>query len=80
LADLFYQAGIHIRETGIIKSSDQGTLSHEEWENEWAVLEADLEGIVAGEQIQKIKSLDEQAWSRGGHKLNVPTYFAWGQV
>jgi SAM-dependent methyltransferase len=80
LADLFYQAGIHIRETGIIKSLDQGTLSHEEWENEWAVLETDLEGIVAEEQIKKIKRLDEQAWSRGEHELNVPTYFAWGQV
>ncbi len=80
LADLFYRADIHIRETGMIKSPDKAALSHQDWENEWEVLEADLAGIVAAKELQEIKYLDEQAWRNGEHLLNVPTYFAWGQV
>jgi SAM-dependent methyltransferase len=80
LAVLFYQAGIHILETGVIKSSEEAALTHKEWENEWEVLEADLAGRVASPELQKIKHLDEQAWRHGEHQLNVPTYFAWGQV
>ncbi len=80
LADLFYRAGIRILETGPIKSLDNETPSYKAWENEWEVLETDLAGIVKGEEIQKIKKLDDQAWRRGKHMINVPTYFAWGQV
>ncbi len=29
--------------------------SVEDWENEWATLEADLEGIASGGEIQKMK-------------------------
>ena len=47
---------------------------------EWAVLEADLAGIVPAQEIQRMKLLDEQAWERGERVLCVPTYFAWGQV
>jgi SAM-dependent methyltransferase len=47
---------------------------------EWAVLEADLAGIVPVQEIQRMKLLDEQAWERGERVLSVPTYFAWGQV
>jgi len=80
LADLFYRAEIRILETGAIKSLHKESLSYETWENEWEVLEADLMGMVKREEIQKIKKLDEQAWRRGEHRINVPTYFAWGQV
>ena len=80
LADLFYQAGILILETGEIKSLDKGALTYKEWENEWEVLEVDLAGMVTKEEMQGMKRLDEQAWRRGEHILNVPTYFAWGQV
>jgi ubiquinone/menaquinone biosynthesis C-methylase UbiE len=80
LADLFYQAGIPILETGVIKSLDNKMLTFEEWENEWEVLETDLEGIVQKLEIQQMKHVDEQAWRRGEHIFNVPTYFSWGQV
>jgi ubiquinone/menaquinone biosynthesis C-methylase UbiE len=80
LADLFYRAGIRLLETGLIKSLNKETTSFKAWENEWEVFETDLAGIVKEEEIQKIKKLDEQAWRRGEHTINVPTYFAWGQV
>ncbi len=80
LAELFFQAGIKIIETGAIQSQRNDALMPEEQEKEWAVLESDLAGIVASEEIQKMKQLDEQARRRGERLLNVPTYFAWGQV
>jgi len=80
LADLFFQAGIKVIETGAIQRRGDEALSPDERENEWAVLSADLTGIISGEEIQKMKRLDETAWRNGERVLNVPTYFAWGQV
>jgi SAM-dependent methyltransferase len=80
LADLFYQAGINILETGAIQTRGKDVITLEEWENEWSVLQADLAGTVDREEIQEMKHLDEQAWKRGEHEMIIPTYFAWGQV
>ena len=80
LADLFYQAGISIFETGVIQNRGKDALTLDEWEYEWAVLQADLAGTVSREEIQQMKHLDEQAWRRGEHEIIIPTYFAWGQV
>lgn len=79
LAETFHQAGITLLETGPIQSMD-AKRSLEEWENEWDVIKADLADSVAGEDIQKMKELDEQARRRGERVLHVPTYFAWGKT
>jgi len=78
LADLFFQAGIMILETGTIQSVEIEP-SPEEWELEWAVIESDLAGSVPDIEIQKMKLIDEQARASGERVLYVPTYFAWGQ-
>ena len=78
LAETFYKAGIRLIETGPIQSAEKKR-SADEWENEWAVIEADLADSIAGEDIQKMKVLDEQARRRGERVLNVPTFFAWGK-
>jgi len=80
LADLFHQAGIHLVETGAIQSRGNEALEPDEWENEWAALESDLTGIIPRQEIRQIKHLDKQAWERRERVLDVPTYFAWGQV
>ena len=80
LADLFYQAGISLLETGVIQNRGKDALTLEEWENEWSVLQADLAGTVTREELQEMKHLDEQALRRGEHEIIIPTYFAWGQV
>jgi len=79
LADLFFRAGIKLLETGTIQSVDRDP-SYEEWELEWAVIESDLAGFVPGEDIHKMKILDQQARARGERVLYVPTHFAWGQA
>ncbi|MFN8381006.1 MAG: class I SAM-dependent methyltransferase [Anaerolineales bacterium] len=78
LAETFYQAGIQLVETGPIQSAEMKR-SAEEWENEWAVIQADLTGIVSGEDIQKMRVLDENARRNDERVLHVPTYFAWGK-
>ena len=80
LAESFYQAGIRLVETGAIESQAHDAPTDVERELEWAVLEADLTGHVSSQEIQRFKTLDEQAWARGERLLHVPTYFAWGQV
>jgi ubiquinone/menaquinone biosynthesis C-methylase UbiE len=64
LADTFARAGIEIVETGTIQRSEKEAPRGER-ENEWAVIEADLAASVPGEDLQKMKSLDEQARARG---------------
>ena len=79
LAETFFQAGINLIETGPIQG--QAVMrSVEDWENEWAVMESDLEGIAPSGEIQKMKNLDEIARKRGERTLHVPTYFAWGKT
>ncbi len=80
LANLFHQAGIRLIETGAIQSRGNEALKPDEWENEWAALESDLTGLVPAREIQQMKILDKRAWEHGERALDVPTYFAWGQV
>jgi len=79
LAETFHQAGIRIIETGPIQG--QAVMrSAEDWENEWAVIQSDLGGIAPGQEIQKMKALDEAARRDGKRTLHVPTFFAWGKT
>jgi len=79
LAESFFQAGIHIIETGTIQSVGNEA-SIEDWEMEWAVIESDLADSVPGEDIQKMKRLDKTSREQGKRILHVPTYFAWGSI
>ena len=79
LAETFHQAGLTIVETGPIQSMETKR-STDEWENEWAVIAADLADSISKAEIQKMKALDEQALQQGKRILHVPTFFAWGKI
>ena len=79
LADLFYQAGIQLIETGPIQNGEADP-SAGDWETEWAVIESDLAGFIPDADIQRMQRLDRQARERGDRVLHVPTYFAWGKA
>ena len=79
LAELFFQAGIEINETGTIRAPEKIRMAAER-ESEWAVIEYDLAGFVTDKEIQKMKALDKQAWEGGERLLHIPTYFAWGRI
>lgn len=78
LAELFFEAGINIIETGTIQSQSHEP-SADEWEIEWDVIESDLAGWVPNADIQKMKRLDKQAREQKTRVLHVPTHFAWGR-
>jgi len=86
LAGLFSRVGLRKVETGILggewRMPTSGDLSQAAMgrELEWEVLQADLAGSVAAQDIQKMKELDEMAWKSGQRVLFVPTFFAWGRV
>ncbi len=79
LAELFIEAGITIIETGTIQSQEYEP-PPEEWDLEWDVIESDLKGWIADQDIQNVKEVDQKARKRGERVLHVPTYFAWGKV
>jgi SAM-dependent methyltransferase len=78
LPELFRQAGIRPVETGSLNMDGEHPPGPAERELEWAVLEADLEGLVPAQEIQRLKLLDEAAWQRGERVLFVPTYWMMG--
>jgi SAM-dependent methyltransferase len=80
LADLFDRTGVHIVETGMLQDRDAASITPEEHEKEWAVLESDVTGLMPDDEIRRLKKLDEQARGRGERVLTVPAYFAWGRV
>jgi ubiquinone/menaquinone biosynthesis C-methylase UbiE len=79
LAELFFQTGIQIIETGTIQTVKHEA-SLEDWEIEWAVIESDLAGSISSEDIQELKQKDKAARESGERVLHVPTYFAWGRI
>lgn len=79
LADAFSRAGIKVVEAGTLQKSE-GEAPRGEREIEWAVLEADLAGLIPSAELNNMKRLDEKAWADGERVLYVPTYFAWGRV
>jgi len=80
LAELFFEAGIKIIETGTISKQESDPLNSDEWELEWAVLEADLAGQIADESLQKMKALDKAAWLNKERILYIPTHYIWGRT
>jgi SAM-dependent methyltransferase len=78
LPELFRQAGIRQVESGSLHRDEQHPPGPAERELEWAVLEADLAGMLPAEEIQRLKRLDEAAWGRGERILFVPTYWMLG--
>ena len=77
LAESFYEAGIKLVETGPIQGQEV-MRDNEERAAEWAVIESDLAGFIAKEEILRMKVLDEKAWESGERVLQVPVYFAVG--
>jgi SAM-dependent methyltransferase len=80
LADLFTQAGIRIRETGIIQPWSQTPVAATDPEAEWNILQQDVDGTVSEVDLEGYRLLDARARAAGERMLYVPTYFAWGQV
>ncbi len=80
LADLFTHAGITLIETGQLAQAQSDGPTPQERDLEWAVLRADLAGILSDSELQTYQRLDAAAWQQGTRVLHVPTCFAWGRA
>lgn len=47
--------------------------------SEWNVLRSDLAGLVSPQDMDRLESLDREAWTKQERILFVPTFFALGQ-
>lgn len=80
LAGLFTAAGLFEAEWGVLGGQWSRQSLVDEFESEWLVLESDLAGSVADEQIDRQRRKDWEARQRGERVLFVPTFFAMGRV
>lgn len=80
LADLFFQAGLQIIETGPLAPWQPDLHGEAVWDDEWCVLQHDLCGQVSDKELLRLQELDRSARQQGKRILQVPTYFALAQV
>lgn len=81
LRHLFREAGLRNIESGVLGGQWAASLTRQEWEMEWSVLESDLSHDPARlRQANEIKSMDARAQQLGDRILFVPTFYACGQV
>ena len=80
LKGIFHQAGLQDVEAGVLGAHWAGVPEKEDLNLELAVMQADLEGMLLQEDIDKIRSMEINSWERGERVLFVPTFFAWGRV
>jgi ubiquinone/menaquinone biosynthesis C-methylase UbiE len=80
LPQLLDQAGIRVRETGMIEPKPKQALDAEQHSGEWEMLEHDLRLVAESSLIERFRAIEARAYARHERSLYVPTYFAWGQV
>jgi len=80
IAELFSRAGIHVIESGQIKSQPLAPPHGQDGLEEWPMLRFDLDRLISSEELDRIQQLDAKARRLGVRRIHVPTYFAWGQV
>jgi SAM-dependent methyltransferase len=80
LGALFHQAGLRDIETGVVSGQWHEPPSQADLDQEWEVLEADLQGMLSSHELSDLHRIDRQAWQTGERLLFVPTFYAIGQV
>jgi SAM-dependent methyltransferase len=80
LGALFHQAGLTNIETGVLSGQWREPPSQVDLEQEWAMLEADLRGMLSSQELTRLRGVDRLAWRAGERLLFVPTFYAVGQA
>jgi SAM-dependent methyltransferase len=80
LGALFHQAGLQNIETGVVSGQWRESPSPADLDQEWEVLEADLQGMLSSQEIARLRQIDRHAWQSGERLLFVPTFYAIGQA
>lgn len=80
LGEIFSQAGLKHIEVGVMGGQWHGAPSQADWQSEWEVLAADLQGRFASDELVRLKEIDRKAWQESSRVLYVPTFYAYGMV
>jgi SAM-dependent methyltransferase len=80
LGALFNQADLRNIETGLLSGQWRQPPSQADLDEEWAVLEADLQGVLSTQELARLRQVDMEAWQSGRRVLFVPTFYAIGQA
>lgn len=80
IAKILKDSGLVDIETGVLGGEWQSNSKLEEdWQREWSVFQADVDGLVSEADLQDIKRINDKAWKLGERVLFIPTFFGWGQ-
>jgi SAM-dependent methyltransferase len=79
LGGLFHKVGLDNIETGVISGQWREPPAQVDLDQEWAVVEWDLQGKLSVQEIARLREVDWQAWQTGERLLFVPTFYAIGQ-
>ncbi len=80
LGALFHQTGLQNIELGVLSGQWREPPSQADLDQEWEVLEADLQGILPNQELTRLRQIDRKAWHTGERLLFVPTFYAIGQA
>lgn len=78
LSSLLVEAGLNDVRGGVLGGRWSQPPGPNEQALEWAVLEADLAGVIPSTDLDELRELDHTAWQRRERILYVPTFYAWG--
>ena len=80
IAKILKDSGLTDIETGVLGGEWQTNRKVvEDWQREWDVFQADVDGLVSEADLQDIKHINDNAWKLGERTLYIPTFFGWGQ-
>jgi SAM-dependent methyltransferase len=80
LAEIFSSAGLAEIQVGIMGARWDLTVSNEDFESEWALIEEDLAGKLPPVRLEAYKNADFTSRQLGERILFLPTFYAIGRV
>ncbi len=80
LPALFVEAGLQLRESGLLGAQWTLPPDRQTWRLEWDLLENDLRERMSAKSLQALRQQDWEDRLTGRRVLFVPVFYAWAQV
>ena len=80
LPELFHAAELEQVHCGVYDGRWEKTLSREDIESEWLMLEDDLKSILSNAELNELRKHEQKAITKGSRLIYVPTFYAWGRI
>ena len=80
LRGLFAQAGLKSVTSGVLGGEWWPGIEEQVTHSEWETLERDVRNKIPSVELERLQTLDREAWQDQTRILFVPTFYAFGQV